>query len=151
MLCYVMLLLSCGSTMSHYIVNQAISLGCFRFCSQMLRRPSVYSQIYYIILVPDMEVQGQLACPRSSRSTSRKVVNCICVRLYILYCVPMMLTCIKSVKIPSCKGRVVCMKSESLGQTTCCWVGQNKYNRLKINHDTHEFILEFGTVANNTA
>ncbi len=36
----------------------------------------------------------------------------------------------KSVKIPSCEGRVVRVKYESLGQTTCCWVGQNKYNQV---------------------
>ncbi len=35
----------------------------------------------------------------------------------------------KSLKTPSYKGRIMRVKYESLGQTTCCWVGQNKYNQ----------------------
>ncbi len=35
----------------------------------------------------------------------------------------------KSVKTPTCRGSIVCVKHESLGKTTCSWVGQKKYNR----------------------
>ncbi len=38
----------------------------------------------------------------------------------------------KSVKTSSCEGRVVHVKYESLEQTTCYWVGQNKYNRVRV-------------------
>ncbi len=78
-----------------------------------------------------MEVQGQLACPRIEQKHKQKscelymcpfVHTILCTHDVYLY---------KSVKIPSCKGRVVHVKYESLGQTTCCWVGQNKYNRFK--------------------
>jgi hypothetical protein len=37
----------------------------------------------------------------------------------------------KSVKASSCEGRAVCVKYESLEQTTYYWVGQNKYNRVR--------------------
>jgi hypothetical protein len=54
---------------------------------------------------------------KSRRSTRRKAVNCICARCtyYIVHpwC---LLVLYKSVQTPSCKGRVVCVKYESLGQ-----------------------------------
>jgi hypothetical protein len=38
----------------------------------------------------------------------------------------------KSAKTSSCEGRVVGVTYESLGQTTCYWVGQIKYNWMRV-------------------
>jgi hypothetical protein len=61
---------------------------------------------------------------RGRKNKSRKLYMCPCVhiisRTHDVYLY-------KSVKTPTCKGSIVCVKHESLGQTTCCWVSQNKY------------------------
>ncbi len=74
-----------------------------------------------------MEVWCQLACPRIKMKHKKK--SCepyMCLYLHIIsrtYEVYLY----ESVKTPSCRRRDMRVKDESLVQTTCCWVGQNKY------------------------
>jgi hypothetical protein len=74
--------------------------------------------------------QGQ---PGSNGSTRREAVNCIFVCMYMLCRTLMMFTCIKVLRhYNSCKGRVEHVKYQLLEQTTGCWVGQSKQNRVGI-------------------
>jgi hypothetical protein len=76
--------------------------------------------------VPDMEVRGQLACPRVKRKhKKRSCESFMCPCVHIVSCTHDVYL-YNSFKTPSCKGRVERVKYELLGQTTCCWVGQNK-------------------------
>jgi hypothetical protein len=53
----------------------------------------------------------------------------------MLFRAPMMFTCTvlyKSVKSSSCQGMFASVKYEWLGQTTSCWVGQDKQVGHKI-------------------
>jgi hypothetical protein len=68
-----------------HMVSKAIHEECFRAC----------------LLVPDMEVWGQQACPRVlNGKTRREAVNRICVCMYMLCTTPMMFYLYKSVKTP---------------------------------------------------
>ncbi len=76
--------------------------------------------------VLDMKVRGQLACPEIKKKKKKSCELYIYIYifpLYILYCTLMMY---KTVKTSISEGRVVRVKYESLEQTTCYWVGQNK-------------------------
>jgi hypothetical protein len=79
-----------------------------------------------------MKVWGQSACPEVKQKYKKK--SCKAVYMSVVYLIPR--TCdvslYKSVKSSSCKGRVVCVKYESLGQTTSYWVGQDKQAGYKI-------------------
>jgi hypothetical protein len=82
-----------------------------------------------IVNVPDMEVWGQLACPRVKRKRKKKSCKShMCPYVHVtLHTHDVYLY--KSVKTSSCKERIVHVKYELLGQTICCWVGQNKHNQ----------------------
>jgi hypothetical protein len=48
------------------------------------------------------------------------------------YHTPMLFTCIIVLSGLAVKGGCTCVKHESLGQITSCWVGQDKQDRYKI-------------------
>ncbi len=88
---------------------------------------------YWFQVFPTWKSGASMPARRSRRSMRGKVVNCI----YFMSVVHVILRTqnvylYKSVKSSSCEGRVVCVKYESLEQTTSCWVGQDKQAGHKI-------------------
>ncbi len=89
-------------------------------------------------IVPDMEVRGQLACPRAKQKHKERSYNlyipshmCLYVCTHCVMHPGCFFTCIKVSKSHnSCTARVECVKHELLEQTTCCWVGQSKQNQV---------------------
>jgi hypothetical protein len=78
-----------------------------------------------------MEVRGQLACQRVKWKHKKR--NCkpyMCLYVHVVSRTHDVYLC-KSVKTHnSCKGMLKRVKYEPLEQTTCCWVGQSKQNRV---------------------
>ncbi len=84
-----------------------------------------------LLLVPDMTVQGQTACPEVRRRYKRKYCKLYIYSFYMPYHAPWCLLKEKF-KPSNCWRRVVPVKYEPLRQITSYWVGQDRQGGHKI-------------------